>query len=190
MKAARPKAGPKGEVKYWIVGNNQVAVPTHLFRIIIAERSKTEIEEEESQRKSPQYYAQAFIVPNSQVDKFDHLTKYSISLKELEFLTGMRFLDKLEKSGKMNPLCCNNLAIDANIIRQEENPLKEPTSCACNCDLPPWQDIEFQTLLWNKNVTEKELTDKWESLLRETNWKPSKDIIRRRNSKLEELRNK
>ncbi|KAG2394051.1 hypothetical protein C9374_003815 [Naegleria lovaniensis] len=189
----KPPKGPKGEVKHLIIGNNHVAVPTHLFRIIIAEKRQTETANEQD-AVSPQYYAQAFIVPNRPIDKLDHLTKYSVSLKEVEYLTGMRFLDKLEKSGNMNPLCCNTLDIDANLIDQEvshpEKSSSEKTKCACSCDLPPWQDIEFQTLLWNKNITERELTEKWDSLLSETSWKPSKDIIRRRDSKLEELRKK
>ena len=190
----KPRA-PKGEVKHLIIGKNSVAVPTHLFRIIIAQKDKVT----ESNEKDTQYYAEAFLVPNAPVNKMDHLTKYSISLQELEEITGMRFLQKLEKGGKMKPLCCVSASPLLKYYNESQSPEEmgddqeisnekpEDNLCACNCDLPPWQDMDFQKVLWDKRATPQDIETKWNSLLQEYNWKPSKDIIRRKKAKLDEL---
>jgi hypothetical protein len=60
-------------------------------------------------------------------------------------------------------------------------------TCACNCDLPPWQDVEFNEILWKKTASKKEIEEKWEQFIKDTNWQPSKDIIKRKAKKLEEI---
>ncbi|EFC48480.1 endonuclease G [Naegleria gruberi] len=192
---------PKGIMKHLVVGKHQVAVPTHLFRIIIAEKHVD---------NQPEYYAQAFLVPNTELEKTDLLTKYSISLQELESVTGLKFLDKLAKSGNMFPLCklesrineetigiSNDIAADKPLEPTTEIPT-EPTlnlntntvkyGCDCISVFPPWQDLDIQEMLWKKNITQNEIEEKWNYLVETTKWAPSKDITDRKRAKLEELK--
>lgn len=175
-KEKRKQIGPKGVVRYHIIGENNVAVPTHLFRIIIAQKEINT--NEDTQIK---YFVQAFLVPNTKINPTDHLTKYCVSFKDLEKFTGLKFLHKLDHENKILPLCCQNKT------GNETSEINKSTSCASNCNLPPWQDLIFQQTLWKKNVTKEEVEDKWNKLIDETKWKPSRDIIRRKNEFLKKL---
>jgi len=171
---SKSKKQPKGVVKYLVIGQNNVAIPTHLFRIIIAEQVRD--------NGDSVYFTQAFIVPNEEINKLDHLTKYKISLKQLEEITGLRFLEHLERSGRMRELCCFNTETSDSLSKYTYG-----ETCACNCDLPPWQDVEFNEILWKKDASKKEIEEKWEQFIKDTNWQPSKDIINRKAKKLKEI---
>ncbi|KAK3587995.1 hypothetical protein CHS0354_014516 [Potamilus streckersoni] len=79
-------------IKYQIIGNSEVAVPTHLYKIIVAER------------KSQPVALGVFIIPNEPLDFSHHLTKYQITLPQLESRTGINFVPKLDLSKTVN-LC-------------------------------------------------------------------------------------
>ncbi|XP_052768716.1 nuclease EXOG, mitochondrial-like [Mya arenaria] len=83
---------PKGEedgkryVKYQVIGQNGVAVPTHLFKVIVVEDKLGE----------PVAMA-TFIVPNEPIN-FDHkLTEYQVPMETLEGVVGMKIIPKLDR---------------------------------------------------------------------------------------------
>ncbi len=69
-----------------VIGENNVAVPTHLFKIILAE----------DRAASPPLLG-AFVVPNEPI-KDVSLTQFQVSLEEVEKHTGTRFHCKLDRS--------------------------------------------------------------------------------------------
>ncbi|XP_033762850.1 nuclease EXOG, mitochondrial-like [Pecten maximus] len=80
-------------VTYPVIGKNQVAVPTHLYKIIIVE-----------DKNSKPIGIGSFIVPNKPIG-FEHaLTEYQVPLDEVERKTGVTFTPKLDTSG-LRDLC-------------------------------------------------------------------------------------
>ena len=78
------------EIAYKLVGKNDVAVPTHLFKVIVSENSKGKL------------LAQSFIVPNSPCDEAPEA--YRVPMAEVERLTGLEIFKNL-KGTKMDDLC-------------------------------------------------------------------------------------
>ena len=68
-----------------VIGENGVAVPTHLFKIILAEG------------KGKQSAMGVFIIPNKPIDNVD-LTHFQVSLETLEAYTGTTFHLQLDRS--------------------------------------------------------------------------------------------
>ena len=66
-----------------VVGTNRVAVPTHLFKVVLAE-GETEPA------------LGVFVVPNKPIKDAD-LTQFQVSLKELESQLGCIFFSKLKR---------------------------------------------------------------------------------------------
>ncbi|XP_060081816.1 nuclease EXOG, mitochondrial-like [Ylistrum balloti] len=80
-------------VTYPVIGKNQVAVPTHLYKIIIVE-----------DKNSNPVGIGSFIVPNKPIG-FEHaLTEYQVPLDEVERKTGVRFTPELDTS-RLGDLC-------------------------------------------------------------------------------------
>ncbi|KAL9653758.1 hypothetical protein ABK040_008624 [Willaertia magna] len=195
-------------IHYEVVGKNQVTVPPYLFRVIIAEREnkvdqnvndntiittnattndncenssnnsinsivdRNKKEEEKDNNNTKEYFVEAFIVPNSEIDKTIHLKEFSVPFELLEKYTGLNLLENLRKKS----------------LDSTKKLLSIKSLCENNkCELPPWQDLEFQKVLWKKNPTREEIESTWNKLVVETNWEPSKDMIRRKNAKLEEI---
>ncbi|XP_071102162.1 nuclease EXOG, mitochondrial-like [Haliotis cracherodii] len=73
-------------VTYEVIGKSQVAVPTHLFKVIVAENDN------DSHKK----YVGAFIVPNKPISSHK-LQDFEVSVDDLERKTGVTFLPKLDK---------------------------------------------------------------------------------------------
>lgn len=78
---------------FQIIGKNEVAVPTHLFKVIIVEDS----------RSAPVAIG-AFIVPNEPIGFNRQLKEYQVELRELERVSGLVFVPKLERT-KVKSLC-------------------------------------------------------------------------------------
>ena len=68
------------------MGKNRVAVPTHLYKVILAEGGEI----------SKQPVLGVFIIPNQPIKNVD-LTGFQVTLEELESYTGYRFHSKLER---------------------------------------------------------------------------------------------
>ena len=81
-----PAQEPDGKryVKYQVIGENDVAVPTHLFKVILIKR----------ENDFPMMGA--FIVPNQKI-KTQPLENFQVTLKTLELRTGLHFFDKLKE---------------------------------------------------------------------------------------------
>lgn len=67
-------------MKYEVIGKNEVAVPTHLFKIILTEDPKLE---------NP--LLAAFIVPNKPIKSDMALSQFQTSLAEVERITGFKY---------------------------------------------------------------------------------------------------
>ncbi|KAL4222857.1 hypothetical protein ACF0H5_018897 [Mactra antiquata] len=82
-------------VKYQVIGENNVAVPTHLFKVIIVEDKK----------RKPKAMG-AFVVPNEPIGYDKKLTDYLVDLEALEKSLGVTLVPKLiETEGNVKNLC-------------------------------------------------------------------------------------
>ncbi|CAD5123269.1 DgyrCDS11628 [Dimorphilus gyrociliatus] len=91
-------------VKYRVIGKNHVAVPTHLFKVIVADSAD-----------SNQFVA-AFLVPNKPITFERKLRDYQVDVSRIESLIGFRLLPNL-KAKSMKNLCNNE---GCNLISKEE----------------------------------------------------------------------
>ncbi|KAL9643507.1 hypothetical protein ABK040_010121 [Willaertia magna] len=139
----------KKYVTYEVIGDNNVACPTHLFRILVGEKDK-------------KYFIQAFMVPNKKIPKEQKLTDFIVPVSEIEKHSGLKLLHRVEKS-KTQGLCKS-----------------------FSCDLFPWQELEFQKVLWDKNTTADKIEKEWDRLVKE-GWQPSPNMIQRKDKKIKEL---
>lgn len=75
-----------------LIGENEVAVPTHLFKIIVVERDRV-----------PYAYG-AFIVPNADIDDNKVLKDFQVALEDVEKYSGFEFLRNI-KLYNLEDLC-------------------------------------------------------------------------------------
>jgi len=68
-----------GEVRYRVIGPNDVAVPSHFFKVIIARRPGGREDRE------------AWILPNREIRKDERLSSFAVSLEKIERLAGVVF---------------------------------------------------------------------------------------------------
>ncbi|KAI4886455.1 hypothetical protein NFI96_033912 [Prochilodus magdalenae] len=92
-----PQVGEDGKktVSYQLIGKNDVSVPTHLYKVILARKDpSTEL-----------LALGAFVVPNAPIG-FDHnLKEYQVSLTDLERMSGLTFFPKLDQTRSLRNLC-------------------------------------------------------------------------------------
>ncbi|EGD78310.1 hypothetical protein PTSG_09377 [Salpingoeca rosetta] len=81
-------------VRYQVVGPNQVAAPTHMFKVILAENDQGE-----------DRAVAAFVMPNRPIRDNEPLYRYQVPLVELERSTGLRFFPKLDRSELTRDVC-------------------------------------------------------------------------------------
>lgn len=74
----------KRRITYEVIGENQVAAPTHFFKIILAETKYGTVEE-------------AFIVPNEGIDAQASFSQFSTTIKNIEKWSGFLFAHPLRK---------------------------------------------------------------------------------------------
>lgn len=67
-----------------MIGDNEVAVPTHLYKVIVA-------------KQGGQVATGAFIVPNKPLTYAHHLTSFQVPLSHLERKVGTRFYTDLDR---------------------------------------------------------------------------------------------
>jgi len=82
----------KKMVTFQVIGDNNVAVPSHLFKIILVENHGRPIA------------AGAFVVPNAPIADDKVLTDYQVSLSQIENMTGFMFFPKIDMNNLPN-LC-------------------------------------------------------------------------------------
>ncbi|XP_038652392.1 nuclease EXOG, mitochondrial-like [Scyliorhinus canicula] len=96
-----PRSGTDGKktVSYQVIGKNEVAVPTHLYKVILAQKSSA---------PSALMALGAFVVPNKPIG-FDHqLPEYQVDLRDLEKMSGITFFPALDKSRQCRDLCATD----------------------------------------------------------------------------------
>nr|ACO15198.1 Endonuclease G, mitochondrial precursor [Caligus clemensi] len=84
-----PKMESDGKVyvKYQVIGQSNVAVPTHFFKVIVTES------EADSQLE-----LESFVLPNEKIDDSAPLSQFYVPPESLERASGLLFFDKLSKT--------------------------------------------------------------------------------------------
>ncbi|XP_067871278.1 nuclease EXOG, mitochondrial-like [Heterodontus francisci] len=86
----------KKTITYQVIGKNEVAVPTHLYKVILAQKGNA---------SSELLALGAFVVPNRPIG-FDHqLSEYQMDLEDLEKMSGVTFFPALAKAKWCHDLC-------------------------------------------------------------------------------------
>ena len=88
----RPRKEPK-IMSYPVIGQNEVAVPTHLYKVIMAEDPSLEMP-----------LLSAFVVPNRPIPKDKTLFNFKVPLDSLERKVGVRFHSRLNRNS-IEDLC-------------------------------------------------------------------------------------
>ncbi|KAL8164882.1 UNVERIFIED_CONTAM: hypothetical protein K2H54_012837 [Gekko kuhli] len=85
-----------GQTPKKVIGKDDVAVPSHLYKVILARRSAT----------SPDLLALgAFVVPNNPIG-FDHqLPEFQVGIRELEKMSGLVFFPQVNKDKGVQNIC-------------------------------------------------------------------------------------
>ncbi|KAM5281229.1 nuclease EXOG, mitochondrial isoform 2-T2 [Ctenodactylus gundi] len=93
-----PQTGSDGKkiVTYQVIGEDNVAVPSHLYKVILARRSPESAEP---------LALGAFVVPNEAISFRPQLTEFQVSLQDLEKLSGLVFFPHLDRTGDIRNLC-------------------------------------------------------------------------------------
>ncbi|KAM8719931.1 hypothetical protein ACLKA7_006051 [Drosophila subpalustris] len=70
-------------IRHQVIGMNTVAVPTHFFKVIIAEG-----------KNNKQYpYVEGYVVPNVELDKNIDLSSFLSDIRDIEHFAGLKFFD-------------------------------------------------------------------------------------------------
>ncbi|XP_053265875.1 nuclease EXOG, mitochondrial isoform X1 [Podarcis raffonei] len=86
----------KKRVVYQVIGKDDVAVPSHLYKVILARRSET---------STDPLVLGAFVVPNDAIG-FDHqLPEFQVSIEDLERMSGLVFFPQVNKTKDVRNIC-------------------------------------------------------------------------------------
>ncbi|XP_026574286.1 nuclease EXOG, mitochondrial [Pseudonaja textilis] len=86
----------KKKVIYQVIGKDEVAVPSHLYKVILARRSEV--------LQDPLLLG-AFVIPNRPIG-FDHqLQEFQVGIEDLEKMSGLVFFPELNKSEDVRNIC-------------------------------------------------------------------------------------
>jgi len=91
LSKTNPQSGKK-EVRYEVIGNSEVAVPTHLFKIVVAEKGASKP------------LLGVFVVPNAAIPSERQLHEFKVDLNFVESHSGLQFLPLLQRS-QSSDLC-------------------------------------------------------------------------------------
>ncbi|GCB60188.1 hypothetical protein scyTo_0006835 [Scyliorhinus torazame] len=90
-----PRMEPDGKmyVKYQVIGENNVAVPTHIFKVVILEKHSGEIE------------LQSYVMPNQPVMEKTPLKRFLVPIESIERASGLLFVSNiLKKTNKLKAI--------------------------------------------------------------------------------------
>uniref|UniRef100_A0A1D5QPB2 Exo/endonuclease G n=1 Tax=Macaca mulatta TaxID=9544 RepID=A0A1D5QPB2_MACMU len=79
-----------------VIGEDNVAVPSHLYKVILARRSSVSTEP---------LALGAFVVPNEAIGFQPQLTEFQVSLQDLEKLSGLVFFPHLDRTRDIRNIC-------------------------------------------------------------------------------------
>ncbi|XP_070247693.1 nuclease EXOG, mitochondrial isoform X1 [Myotis yumanensis] len=93
-----PQTGSDGKkiVSYQVIGEDNVAVPSHLYKVILARRSPESTEP---------LALGAFVVPNEAIGFQPQLSEFQVSLQDLERLSGLVFFPHLDRTNGIRNIC-------------------------------------------------------------------------------------
>uniref|UniRef100_A0A8D2QP04 Nuclease EXOG, mitochondrial n=1 Tax=Zosterops lateralis melanops TaxID=1220523 RepID=A0A8D2QP04_ZOSLA len=86
----------KKSVTYQVIGKDDVAVPSHLYKVILARRSRT---------SSEPLVLGAFVVPNDPIGFSHQLTDFQVSVEDLEKMSGLVFFPQVDKTKDVKNIC-------------------------------------------------------------------------------------
>jgi len=81
----RKEADGKLYVKYQVIGKNNVAVPTHFFKVIVMEKHNQELAME------------AYVMPNEPIDDNTPLHAFQVPPETVERAAGLLFFDRVSR---------------------------------------------------------------------------------------------
>lgn len=81
----KKEADGKKYVRYEVIGGNNVAVPTHFYKIVVCESHDGKLEME------------AFVMPNAPIDDKTPLTNFQVPPESVERAAGLLFFDRLSR---------------------------------------------------------------------------------------------
>ncbi|KAG0410057.1 hypothetical protein HPB47_012829 [Ixodes persulcatus] len=81
----RVESDGKKYVKYQVIGANHVAVPTHFFKVVVAETENAEFDLE------------AYVMPNAVIDDATPLKSFLVPVETIERASGLLLFDKIGK---------------------------------------------------------------------------------------------
>ncbi|KAG9476504.1 nuclease EXOG, mitochondrial [Eleutherodactylus coqui] len=90
-----PHEDGKKTVTYQVIGKDDVAVPTHLYKVILARKEPSDETLAEG----------AFIVPNSPITFQHQLSEYQVPLEILEKVSGLVFFPQVDKLKEVKNIC-------------------------------------------------------------------------------------
>lgn len=79
-----------------MIGEDNVAVPSHLYKVILARRSPESTEP---------LALGAFVVPNEAIGFQPQLSEFQVSLQDLEKLSGLVFFPHLDRTNDIRNIC-------------------------------------------------------------------------------------
>ena len=80
----RIEADGKKYVKYEVIGQNNVAVPTHFFKVVVCEKNSV-------------YDLLSFVMPNNDVPENVNIMSYLYPVEAIERASGLLLFDKIPK---------------------------------------------------------------------------------------------
>eukprot|EP00759_Apiculatamorpha_spiralis_P028173 PhF_6_TR30705/c0_g1_i1/m.45179 len=101
--AMLPKAqvGPKEwVVEYKLIGDHKVAVPTHMYKVILG------------MTEAGEYHITSFLMPNAPIPQEKSLTHFQVPVEEIERYTGLTFFPKLNTQRTTLPNVCSKNACE------------------------------------------------------------------------------
>ncbi|KAJ6659324.1 hypothetical protein lerEdw1_019195 [Lerista edwardsae] len=93
-----PQIGDDGKkrVTYQVIGKDDVAVPSHLYKVILARQNET---------STDPLVLGAFVVPNKPIG-FDHqLLEFQVDVEDLEKMSGLVFFPQVNKAKDVRNIC-------------------------------------------------------------------------------------
>lgn len=91
------------EMAYPVIGESEVPVPTHLYKVLLAKRPKQRLQsdsEASTHHLKSSLYLAAFILPNGHIPDETPLTAFQVPLEMLSFWAGVDFFPELNNSSE------------------------------------------------------------------------------------------
>ncbi|XP_034233748.1 endonuclease G, mitochondrial-like [Thrips palmi] len=85
MYLAQKESDGKSYVKYEVIGKNMVSVPTHFFKVVVAEDSNRN------------FIMESYVMPNAVISDDTPLTNFMVKPETIEKLSGLLFFDRVAR---------------------------------------------------------------------------------------------